>query len=379
MPSDKTLYDLYIKEMKSTGVQVNKKLASFTNSFANRVINEPNIDIEKIYAQQVKKFGIIDDVATTIQGGMINQTAIGYGIMPEFSASLMAGDSTEDLVKIFGKTKGRSLSKSVYKSTIDSQQTVYNTIAKNAKELRTWKETSKEIAKTLNGNIKGYENLPKHIKELERVGIKTLNGDDKRKFKKALGNSRKEIEKLSVNRALKKNYSSAISRLDSAIAKNDKVLFEKAIKQVVFDKNKSLAERTVITEQSQVFEQTRFNSRVDNPLITAIMFNLSSCHTIVDQCDVIADFDSDLGTGVYSLSQQPSMPIHANGVSFLTEVTKDVVSQAQADSFKYKNRDIANAGKKAKLCPSQLNSLKDMQFMKTVRVDKEYLKQIVTK
>ena len=105
MPTDKELYNLYLKEMKKTGLQVNKKLAAFVDSFANRVIKEPNRDIAVIYREEVKSWGIVDDVAKTIQGGMINQTAIGFGIMPEFSADIMGENSTADLKKIFGKSK----------------------------------------------------------------------------------------------------------------------------------------------------------------------------------------------------------------------------------------------------------------------------------
>ena len=37
MPTDKQLYDLYLKEMKATGLQVDKKLAAFTDSFAIQI------------------------------------------------------------------------------------------------------------------------------------------------------------------------------------------------------------------------------------------------------------------------------------------------------------------------------------------------------
>lgn len=379
MPTDKELYNLYLKEMKSTGLQVDKKLSAFVDSFANRVIKEPNRDIAIIYREEVKAYGIVDDVAKTIQGGMINQTAIGFGILPEFSANVMGVDSKANLIEIFGKRKGKQLSKGVYNSVINSQQTVYNQIVKNSKLNSNWKETSTEVRKLLKGNIKGYENIPQHIKELEKVGRKALTSADKGAFIKRLEKSRAEIEKLSDNRALKQSYKGAFNRLESAIRKNDSVLFEKAIKQATLAKNQSLAERTIITEQSAVYEQSRYDDRLNNPLITAIKFNLSSSHKTEDECDVIANTDNGLGVGIYSLQQQPLMPIHPNGVSFLTDVTKDEVSEAQANSFKYKPKKMTGAGLNANLSPSQVETLKNMEFMQSVPVDKEYLENLVTK
>ncbi|MCP4985135.1 MAG: hypothetical protein GY928_03405 [Colwellia sp.] len=378
MPTDKQLYNLYLKEMKKTGLQVDKKLAAFVDSFANRVIKEPNRDIAVIYREEVKSWGIIDETAKTIQGGMINQTAIGYGIMPEFSADIMGVNSTVDLQKIFGKRKGKALSKGVYDSVTNSQKTVYNSIVKNAKLNKTWKETSTELRKTLKGNIKGYENIPKHIKELEEVGRKALTSKDSRAFIKRLEKSRLQIENLSDNRSLKQSYKGAFNRLESAIKKNDSVMFEKAIKQATYAKNQSLSERTIITEQSRVFEQSKYDARVENPLITGVTFNLSSNHDEFDECDIIANTDNGQGIGVYSLKNQPAMPIHPNGVSFLTDVLIDEMTQKQADKLGYDSNKMNFEKGGETLSPSKQRALKEMQFMKPVKVDKEYLTDIVS-
>ena len=379
MPTDKQLYNLYLREMKRTGVAVNKKLLTLVDSFAKRVLKEPNTPIEKIYLQEVKRLNIVDDVAEEIQSGMIRQTAIGYGILPTVSASTIAPTSTVDLQEIFGKTNGKKLSRSVYKSVENSQKTVYNTIVESSKLNKTWKETSKELTKAIKGDLKGYQNIPNHIKELESVGRKALTGTDKRQFINRLKKSREEVEKLSDNRVLKKSYRAALNRLERAVKKNDAVLFEKAIKGATYAKNQSLAERTIITEQSRVFEQSRYNERIENPLITAIKFNLSSDHDFVDQCDVIAEADNGLGEGVYSLDNQPAMPIHPNGVSFLTDVTIDKVSQKQADRFKYNHSKMKRLGEQKELSPSQTQTLKEMEFMKKQRIDKQELENIVTK
>ena len=376
---DTRLYNLYLKEMKRTGVAVNKKLLTLADSFSKRVLKEPNTPIEKIYLQEVKRLNIVDDVAEQIQAGMIRQTAIGYGILPTVSASTIAPTSTVDLQEIFGKTNGKKLSRSVYKSVENSQKTVYNTIVESSKLNKTWKETSKELAKTIKGDFKGYQNIPNHIKELESVGRKALIGSDKRQFVKRLQISREEIEKLSDNRALKKSYRAALNRLERAVKKNDTVLFEKAIKGATYAKTQSLAERTIITEQSRVFEQSRYNERRENPLITAIKFNLSSDHNFVDQCDVLAEADNGLGKGIYSLDEQPEMPIHPNGVSFITEITVDEVSQKQADKFKYNHKKMEKIGERKGLYKSQNDALKDMSFMKPQKIDVEALENITKK
>jgi len=383
MPTDKQLYNLYLKEMKATGLQVDKKLAAFVDSFANRVIKEPNRDIAVIYREEIKSWSIIDDVSRTIQGGMINQTAIGFGIMPEFTADIMGQNAPADLQKIFGKTKGKALSKGVFDSVEDSQKTIYNTIVKNSKLNKTWKQTSTEIRQTLKGSLKGYENLPEHIKELERVGKEMLDNTNNRvlksKFEKQLKKSRAEIELLSDNRALKQSYKSAFNRLESAIKKNDSVLFEKAIKQATFAKNQSLAERITITEQSRVFEQSRYDERVENELVTGVEFNLSSDHDKFDECDVIANTDNGQGVGVYSLENQPAMPIHPNGVSFLIDVTIDDMSQKQADKLGYNSNKMKFTKGDKTLNPSQIKSLENMEFMQPVKVDLIALENIVKK
>jgi hypothetical protein len=383
MATDKQLYDLYIKEMEATTLQVDKKLAVFADSFAKRVINEPDIDIAKIYREEVRAFNIIDEQAKIIQGGMINQTAIGYGILPDFSAEIMSENSTADLQAIFGKRKGKSLSKGVYDSVENSQKTIYKSISENAKLNKTWKETSTEIRKTLKGSLKGYDNLPNSIKELEKTGKKLLDNTNNRtlksKFEKQLISARKEIENLSDNRALKQGYKRAFNKLDKAITNNDKLLFENAIKRATLEKNQSLSERTIITEQSGVFEQSRYDERLENPLVIGITFNLSSDHTIVDQCDTLASYDSGAGEGVYSLEEQPLMPIHANGVSFLTDVLIDELTDKQQKALKYNRSGITKAGEKAGLYQSQIDSLKNMEFMQPVKIDKEVLAKTVKK
>jgi len=383
VPTDKQLYNLYLKEMKATGLQVDKKLAAFSNSFADRVIKEPNKDIAAIYAQEVKAWNITDDVAKTIQGGMINQTAIGYGILPDFTADIMGENSTADLKKIFGETKGTQLSNSVYSSVENSQKTIYKSIVDNAKLNKTWKETSTEIRKTLKGSLKGYENLPNSIKNLEKAGKKLLDNTNNRvlksKFEKQLVNARKQIENLSDNRALKQSYKSVFNRLESAIKKNDSLLFNKAIKQATFSKNQSLTERTVITEQSRVFEQSKYDERVDNELITGVKFNLSSDHDKFDECDVLANTDNGAGIGIYSLENQPAMPIHPNGVSFLTDVPIDEMTQKHADKLGYNSNKMKFTKGDKSLSLLQIKNLENMEFMKRVKVDKEYLTDIVTK
>ena len=204
MRRDKRLYNLYLKEMRATGLQVSKKLDSFVDSFAKRVINEPNTPIEKLYIQEARKFNIVDEIALNIQGGMINQTAIGLGIAPQFAASILGQKSTENLKKIFGNSKGKEFSSNVYESVENSQKEVYKLVTKNAKLNRTWKETSKDLRKTLAGDLKGYENIPNHIKELESVGRQALKSKDKKEFIKAFKKSKQEIANLSDNRALKK-------------------------------------------------------------------------------------------------------------------------------------------------------------------------------
>ncbi|MCP4990717.1 MAG: hypothetical protein GY928_33145 [Colwellia sp.] len=298
--------------------------------------------------------------------------------MPEFSADIMGSNSTANLVKIFGKSKGKALSNTVFDSVTNSQKTVYNSIVKNAKLNKTWKETSTELRKTLKGNIKGYENIPQHIKELEEVGRKALTSKDSRAFIKRLEKSRLQIENLSDNRSLKQSYKGAFNRLESAIKKNDSVMFEKAIKQATYAKNQSLSERTIITEQSRVFEQSRYDERLENPLVTGVTFNLSSSHDEFDECDVIANTDNGQGVGVYSLKNQPAMPIHPNGVSFLTDVLIDEMTQKQADKLGYDSNKMNFEKGGETLSPSKQKALKEMQFMKPVKVDKEYLSDITS-
>ena len=64
---------------------------------------------------------------------------------------------------------------------------------------------------------------------------------------------------------------------------------------------------------------------------------------------------------------------------FLTDITKDVISNSQADKFKYNRGGIADAVEQRGLSKSQVESVQNIDLAKRISIDKEALENIVRK
>ncbi|MCB9635704.1 MAG: hypothetical protein H6721_26600 [Sandaracinus sp.] len=75
------------------------------------------------------------------------------------------------------------------------------------------------------------------------------------------------------------------------------------------------------TEGQRAFARAYVETAQANPRVEALKFNLSPSHPKLDVCDSIAAMDAfGLGPGVFPKDQAPVLPIHPNGMSFLSSV-----------------------------------------------------------
>lgn len=355
------------KEIRKTIGILDKQMIEFTAYFAKSLTNNPTIPADKLYREAVSKFGIIDITANTIQGGVINNCAIGYGIIPKLSADIVGIDSTKKLKAIYGADYGKELSSAIYESVTNAQKETYALIQKNAKSYKTWKNTSTELRKTLKGNLKGYENIPKHLDNLSRAANDALISGDSAALKKQLKNSRKQVEKLTDRRSLKKSYSSAINGIEKAIKKGDKLLLEKSFNSYITAKNQSLVERITLTEQTRAYNQGIYDDYADqSDIVKGFKIVLSPQHPRYDICDVLK------ADNPYSVDFVPDMPPHPNSWTTIEPYT------GQKKTNKYNPNKAAKEAKNNGLSNSSQQALKEKGNLKRVDGNKEAIKTIVT-
>lgn len=345
------------KEIKKTTAVIDKQMLDFTEYFSKSIIENPNTPITKLYSDAVRQYGIIDITASTIQGGVINSVGIAYGFTPKLSADIIGIDSTKKLKAIYGTDYGKQLSSVIYDSVESSQQEVYRLIQKNAKAYKTWKTTSKELTKVLDGKLKGYDNIPKHLDDLYRTANNALLSKDSKAIKSALRNSRKQVEKLSDRRALKKSYTATINNIEKAVAKGDNILLNKALNSYITAKNQSLTERTVITEQARAYNQGVFDDFYDDDVVTGYNVVLSPQHPRYDICDVLADQNP------YTKEAVPDMPPHPNSWTTIQPYTGDKKTN------QYNPQKAAREAKKNGLSQSSQNAVREKETIKRVPAD----------
>jgi hypothetical protein len=205
--------------------------------------------------------------------------------------------------------------------------------------------------------------------------------ESKKAFEKATNRAKASVKNLTGRRELAGSQRKAIRDSVKAVRDKSLVNLQKATSNAVKAKYKSNMQRLVLTENSVVYEQALFNDRLANPLITAVKFNLASSHRESDECDILASYDGfGLGRGVYPIRQQPRLPIHPNGVCFMTSITKSDISVEKADEAGvYKPDKFAKAGKDAGLSESRQKILSNITQQPRVRIDKDVAIDAVTK
>ena len=383
MATNEELYNAYIEVMRKTDLRINYRINKATREFVNQ-LSTTSKPFNVLFNQYTKEIGLREDLAVVTRSSLIQQTAIGYGVIPTASVSVIDAQATVDnMVNIFGKTNGMKLSDQIYKTIDSTTELVRSTLQENHKNMTVFNKTVSNMEKALEKNVLSESKISGYMKRIERTGKRAINiGDDlaKKEFDDAVRIARSNIEQLTENRTLQRSQRAALKQAINSVKKNNIDNLQKSITRSINAKYKSNMQRLVVTENSRVFEQSRHNERLDNPLVTAIKFNLSSSHRIFDECDILASRDGfGLGRGIFPLDQAPRLPIHPNGVSFLTNVTKRRVSEQRAkEAGKYKGNEYAKEAEKDGLSPSQVENLKTMEQMRRVRIDSDKAIDITT-
>jgi len=381
---EKKLYNAYRDTMTSTVGITDKKIDIALRKFAKGLTTTQKT-FNQLFVEFYNEADLREELAITVRSSLIQQTSIGYGVLPTLSVNKIEAVATpKKLIEIFGKTNGKALSKSIYDSIDNTRESIVRSLQESHKNFAGFNKSVDNISKELSKVGLRKENLAGYVKDLERTGKTFIELGDKaskKAFDKAITNVESQIANLSDKRSLLKTQKKALRDTVNAVKTGSIEKLNKAIDNAVKAKYKSNMQRLVVTENGTVFEQSKYNERFDNPLITAVRFNLASSHDFFDQCNILADYNGfGLGKGVYPLNQQPRLVIHPNGVSFMTSVVKSDVSEAKADEAgQYNAAKFVKEGKKQGLSKSQLDSLQDLEQQKRVRIKSDVAIDTVTK
>lgn len=378
------LYNAYRKLMDSTTVRVNNKIDDALKKFAIE-IKTSSKPFATVYDKFVDSSGLREDLATTVRASFIQQTAIGYNVLPTVNVNVIeAIASPGKLVEIYGKTKGVKLSKGIYKTIDTTQKDILSTLKQAHSDKLVFNKTVLKMEKQLDKVVIKQDQLAKYMRDVEKKGrllIDIENTETLKAFRKSVANAKSQIELLTDNKPFKTQQKSSLNSILKAVEKNSVEKLDTAIEKAVTAKYKSNMRRLVVTENGTVYEQAMYNERCDNPIVTAVKFTLSSSHKVIDECNILAETDFyGIGSGNYPIKNQPQLVIHPNGVSFMQSLTFRQVSEAQINSAKkVTNNTIAKAGTKAKLSPSQIKSLKNLETQKRTSINSKIAIESVTK
>ena len=383
LKQDKILYDAYIDVIRQTDIRINSKINKATRGFVEK-LGASYKPFDVLFSEFALEIDLCEDLAKIVRASLVQQTAIGYGVLPTVNVTKIEAQATsQKLVDIFGKTNGRKLSNQIYKSIDDSQKVVVNTLKQAHKDYLGFNKTVAKMESKLDDIVFKKDQLSGYMQNLEKTGRRLISNnsiENQKEFAKAVKKANLQISKMTGNRGLKGSQKQALE--DAILAVKNKSVGElsSSMQRAINAKYKSNMQRLVVSENARVFEQSKFNERYDNPLITAVKFNLSSSHSVYDLCDILADRDGfGLGPGVYPLEQQPRLAVHPNGVSFMTSITRRKVSEIRVkEAGKYKGSDYAKEGKAAGLPPSQVKLLQDLEQQEKVEIDSEEAINIVT-
>lgn len=379
--TDLQIYKRYISQMKKAAGLTSAESVAFSRAFSKYMSDNPTKSISVAFNTFWKQYGMREDLAQIVQASIIKQSAVGYA-MPSASLELIIKNTNDKKMKqIFGKTNGAKLSSNVYSSVDNTQETIYNELARLDKDVVGFRNSVKNITEVLGKGIKKEKLVSGYIRDLERSAKKIIdNPSDEalKAFEQARKKAQIQVSKLTGNRTFSASQRQVIRDITRGVEKKLPEIIEKGVQRAINSKVKSSMERLVITENSRVFEQSRYNDRLDNGFVSAVRFRLSSAHNKYDQCDILASYDGfGLGAGVFPINQQPRMPIHPNGISYLVSVTTNKISMEKALSRKYNEKAFLKQANKQTLPKSQKDTFKNMEFMKRVNIDKEALKQAV--
>lgn len=378
------LYRAYRKLMVSTKLRVDNKIDIALKNMADEIKNS-NRRFDLIYKDFVSDAGLDESLASTLRSSVIQQTSIGYGVLPTLNVNKIEAIATpQKLVEIFGKTNGLEISRNIYRSIEDTEKAIISTLKQSHADSVVFNKTVKNMETALDKIVVKQDQLSGYMQDLDRAGKRLIEVGDKQSlndFKKAVKSANSQIDSLVDNKPFKQAQRANLNKVLRAVKKNSVDLLDGAIEKAVGDKYKSNMRRLVVTENGTAYEQAMYNERFDNENVTAVRFTLSSSHNFIDQCNVLAETDFyGLGRGVYPLKNQPKLVIHPNGVSYMVSLTKRQLSEAKVNSVKsVSSSDLAKAGRKAKLPKSQVKALQDLEQQTKTRIDSDLAIETVTK
>ena len=381
MATDAQLFNQYLRTIKQANVLVNRETRKFLDAFGEYVAQHPRTNISTLFDRFYDQYNFGAEMVTITQASEIKQAAIGYN-MRISTLNLLVENTNDELMRdIFGKTNGNRLSRNIYNSVDDTRKIITRELARLDEDVVGFKNSVKNLQSAIGGNIDQQKQVAGYMRDLEIKARKVarLGSDEAMKdFRKAVRVAESEIVKLTENRRLGSRQRGALRDIVRGVEQKLPEILERGVKRAIFAKNESQMERLVNTENTRVYHQAEYNERVDKGNITAVKFTLAASHRIVDQCDVIASYNGfGLGAGVFPLNQQPRLPIHPNGQSYMRSITRRKITPLAAkEAGIYNSTQYEKQGKKAGLQPSQVKSLKELKQMKYANINTDKLKSL---
>ena len=247
----------------------------------------------------------------------------GYGILPN-----LVPNTSQELIKnklLSDSWTGDKmpLSERLHTANKIMKRNIVDTITSSMLSAEAVKEMAINLYDGYNSK-KGVINKAEtsdQLKKIESLARLAAKGDSS-----ALANLQKSIKNLNKNidniktGELKAAYQNLIDN-----AKDFKFkAIERAIKTVIEEKTRYLAERIARTESARAWFDGYTAENQDNEDVFGYRWALSSRHKFVpyDQCDVCANMDVGFGPGIYPKGKVPSIPRHPHCMCMLEVVYK---------------------------------------------------------
>ena len=207
-----------------------------------------------------------------------------------------------------------NLSQRLHGARPEMRQIIIDSLSASMRLGKAWTQTARDLYDGYGyGHKTASNDLPGYLKRLVDQSRKVLAGDQDAmdKYRVAVKQAEKQINKLASNGAPTKALKAAYADLLDATVKSNQQAIDRAIKAAVEEKSRYIADRIARTEMSAAWGECFFAKHLDDSDVIAFRWVLNSRHLRYDICDVYATVDMfGLGPGVYPKGKYPRRPAH---------------------------------------------------------------------
>ena len=212
--------------------------------------------------------------------------------------------------------------------------------------------TRKYIANSVKADFSVVTNYNSNIKKINaqilsngkvtesvlRAEVRSLTSDIRKlgfdkDYTKALADLEKKIASLSEMNYPTSDTKKAYKQFIQAVKKGGIEAFEKSVTEAVTKKSRYISRRIARTEQARASLDSYLLMYQDDDDVVGYRWRLSDAHRVTDICDINAQADFGLGSGVYPKEQVPQIPSHPQCTCYLSPVI--IGDMPSEDKFNY--------------------------------------------